>query len=292
MANKNISNHYTDMINAIVFDLDETIGHFSQLYTIWETLQEICKSSKHKNTLHQDLFNRLLDAFDDYMRPLIMAIFNYLKNKKLNTKNVAVMIYTNNNGPKNWTLMIRDYIHYKLHYNLFDNVICAFKVNGKVIEPFRTTYHKTYSDLIRCTSIPRSAKIFFIDDQYHEKMKHENIYYIKIKPYIFEYTYEQILQRISNESIVDYMWRSCGLNERQLLYEFDKTYNKHRYATEMDDNEQLSKNIDQSVGKQIMKHLREFFFDVIETRQTRKHRRPSPPSLSLSHKNRTRKKYF
>ena len=41
------------------------------------------------------------------------------------------MIYTNNQGPKEWTQMIKHYIETRLEYNLFDKIIGAFKIKGK-----------------------------------------------------------------------------------------------------------------------------------------------------------------
>jgi len=287
MENINISNNYTPMINAIVFDLDETIGYFTQLYTIWETITTVC--DKLNKSVHQQLFNLLLDTFDGYLRPLIMSIFKYLKNKKTTTKTVVIMIYTNNNGPKQWTLMIKNYIHHKLKFELFDNIICAFKVDGKIIEPLRTTYQKTYSDLIRCASIPKTTKIFFIDDQYHERMKHENVYYIKIKPFTHHYSFTTILAKLKNKSIIDFIQNQCSFDETTFINKFIETYNlkyvNFLYNTDITHKPNIEHNVDISVGKQIISHLNDFFVDIIEKKQTRKKGRGK-------NTNKTRKKYI
>lgn len=295
MVNINISDNYSHMINAIVFDLDETIGYFSQLYTIWDTLITICDDLTR--TQHQQLFNIVLDTFDNYMRPLIMSIFKYLKNKKMKTKNVAVMIYTNNNGPKVWTMMIKDYIHHKLNFELFDNIICAFKVDGKIVEPLRTTQQKTYSDLIRCTSMPLSTKIFFIDDQYHERMKHENIYYIKIKPYVYHYSFSVILEKLKSRDIMQFIKKHCTKTDATFISKFKELYTAKYtdYTTDehLTHKTVIEQNVDASVGKQIIAHLKDFFFDVIESKQTRKNIKKYQHSKTAHpHKNRTRKKYI
>lgn len=295
MADINITNNYIRMINAIVFDLDETIGYFSQLYTIWDTITNICEDLNR--TQYQQLFNIVLDTFDNYMRPLIMSIFKYLKNKKINTKNVVVMIYTNNNGPKLWTMMIKDYIHHKLNFELFDNIICAFKVDGQIVEPLRTTQQKTYSDLIRCTRIPLSAKIFFIDDQYHERMKHENIYYIKIKPYVYHYSYSSIVDKLSSEQIVEFVKNHCGMPDYTFIAKFKELYtskyNEYTSDEYLIHKTSIEHNVDASVGKQIIAHLKDFFYDVIESKHTRKNKKLHQNSKTTHpHKNRTRKKYI
>ena len=83
------------------------------------------------------------------------------------------MIFTNNNGPNNWVTLIKEYIHKKLKYNLFDQIIRAFKVNGKQIELCRTSHNKSHKDFINCTNLPENTEICFIDDVLHKKMEHE-----------------------------------------------------------------------------------------------------------------------
>ena len=56
--------------NVVVFDLDETLGHFSQLSLIWKLMTGsslIPDSRKHQ-------FYELLDLFPEYSRPGIEAI--------------------------------------------------------------------------------------------------------------------------------------------------------------------------------------------------------------------------
>lgn len=259
------------MINAVVFDLDETIGYFTQLYTIWETIKRVCYTLDE--TMYQEIFNIILDIFEDYLRPFIMTIFKYLKNKKITNRNVVVMIYTNNSGPKEWTLMIKEYIHKKLNFELFDNIICAFKVDGKIVEPLRTTHRKTYSDLLRCTSIPKTTQIFFIDDQYHEKMTHENIYYIKIKPFRFHYSFPNIIAKLKEPKIIQFIKTKCMLDETAFIDKFIETYNKKYidflYNTDVINKPLFEQNIDISVGKQIMNNLNEFFANCIKKNNTR-----------------------
>ena len=65
----------------VVFDLDETLGYFTQLCLIWES---ICCCAKDKNItieMQQEIFNKLLDLFPEYIRPKIESILEYLKIK-------------------------------------------------------------------------------------------------------------------------------------------------------------------------------------------------------------------
>ena len=52
---------------------------------------------------------------------------------------------------------------------------------------------KKYNDLISCTKLPTNTKLLFIDDKCHKGMIHKNVYYFQIKPYIYNYSFYQIL---------------------------------------------------------------------------------------------------
>ena len=62
---------------AIVFDLDETIGHFSQLYNFWNLL-----SIYLNKELEQKYFNNLIDLFPLFLRPNILSLMKNIKDKK------------------------------------------------------------------------------------------------------------------------------------------------------------------------------------------------------------------
>ena len=117
--------------------MDETLGHFSQLGIIVDGIEKVIKKK-----LNQTEFNNLLDIFHLYLRPDIIKILNYLKNKKEKNKLDKVIIFTNNQGPKDWTNKIKNYFNYKLKYNLFDQIIGAYKINGKEVERLRTSIIK------------------------------------------------------------------------------------------------------------------------------------------------------
>ena len=68
------------MSTYIVFDLDETIGYFTQFGIIWESIEYL-----FENKLSQEHFNCVLDLYPIFFRPNILTIFRYLKQiKQLN----------------------------------------------------------------------------------------------------------------------------------------------------------------------------------------------------------------
>ena len=114
---------------VVVFDLDETLGYFTEFGIFYELLINYLEIPKNKQA---DVFCSLLDLYPEVLRPNIWSVFKYLKNKKVRNLCGRVMIYTNNQGPKQWTQMIKYYINTRLKYELFDKIIGAFKVNGKI----------------------------------------------------------------------------------------------------------------------------------------------------------------
>ena len=185
------------MINnyAIVFDMDETLGSFSQLYRFWNLI----KIYLNKPELDNSYFYTIIDLFPLFLRPNILILLDLIKKKKITKVCDYVMIYTNNNGPNEWANLIKSYFHHKLQYELFDKIIRAFKINGKQIELCRTSYEKSFKDLINCTQLPLNTKVCFLDDQQHNEMNHKNVVYINIQPYHYNVKYEIMASKFYNK---------------------------------------------------------------------------------------------
>ena len=167
----------------VVFDLDETLGYFSELGMFWDALKAYITHTNATITIDQSLFNHVLDLYPEFLRPNIIDILKYLKRKKTKNHCDKLMIYTNNQGPVEWAKYIINYFNTKLNYNMFDQLISAFKVKGKRIELCRTTHQKTHSDFLKCTKLPEDTQICFLDDVYYPDMINDRIYYINVKPY-------------------------------------------------------------------------------------------------------------
>ena len=239
-------------MKIVVFDLDETLGYFTEFGIFWDCLIYYFKN-KNEETLTQSDFNDILDLFPEFLRPNIINILNYLKNKKQSLCCHKMMIYTNNSGPKEWAQHIIDYFSKKINYKLFDQLISAFKINGKVVEVCRTTHDKTYNDFIKCTKLPINAEICFLDDTFYPEMANDNIYYINVKPYYHDLKFEYMLDKFSKSDIGKKIINNDDnfikiMNEHIKLYKYD-CINKETNEYEMD----------KIVGKQIVKHLQEFF---------------------------------
>ena len=235
---------------VVVFDLDETLGYFLELGVFWEVLLLYTTTS---GLLTQEVFNKVLDLYPEFLRPNILAVLKYLKRLKMTGKCRSVMIYTNNKGPVEWVQMIKNYIHEKLKYDLFDQVIGAFRRNGEHFEICRTTNEKTKSDLIRCTKLPEDIEICFVDNEYHANMNLDDVYYIKVNTYIYALPTETIINRFLANKIS----KTCVSNKPEFI-NFAKTHMR-RYS-----NINLLKSteeydIDKIVTKQLMVLLQDFF---------------------------------
>lgn len=241
----------------IVFDLDETIGHFTQIGILWESLQYI-----FNDDLNQKLFNYLLDEYSCFLRPSILTIFKYLKNMKSKNKNIKICIYTNNQGPKSWCKMIANYIEFKLKTNkkktFFDKIIYAYKIDNIITEPKRTSHEKIYTDLIRCLNARKKDIICFIDDQFHKKMIHDNVTYINIKPYIYNYSNDELIEHFYTSGIyklfckeLDYQENWNKDNSRLV-----KSVNSYSFNVKKISDDEIK--VDKILTKKLIQHITRF----------------------------------
>lgn len=181
-------------MKAIVFDIDETIGSFTQLYILWKIINKYFKQhdiyTSFINT--QILFNLILDNFPLYLRPDILVVFEYILHEKNKNKINKVLIYTNNQVSKEWVNYIAKYIEYKLNNKIFDKIIYAYKIKNHFVEKDRSNNQKIYQDLIKIRNLT-NYEICFIDDLIHKKMIHKNVFYIHIPPYSYFYSLPTII---------------------------------------------------------------------------------------------------
>ena len=240
-------------MKIVVFDLDETLGYFTQYGIFWDSLKNYLKIKNKSDLLTQKVFDLILDLYPEFLRPNILNILIYLKNKKITNCCSKIMIYTNNTGPQEWAKNIIGYFEKKLNYKLVDQIIGAFKVNGKCIEICRTTHNKTHKDLIKCTKIPINTEICFIDDCLYPDMVRDNIYYINIKPYIQDIKFDEMLLRFKNSEIGKEIIDNDNYFENLMM----EHINLFKYIIiEKDDKEY---EVDKVLGKHIITHFQIFF---------------------------------
>ena len=127
---------------VVVFDLDETLGHFHLIRLIWESIHKFIKYNDIPYMMNQTDFNDLFDVFPKMLRPEVLSILEFLNEERERGACSGVMVYTNNKYPKEWVYLIINYIEYKIGYKIFDNIVLAFKMNGRVQQMGRTSKNK------------------------------------------------------------------------------------------------------------------------------------------------------
>jgi hypothetical protein len=230
---------------AIVFDLDETIGQFSNLQQLNNAFEVILRRS-----LKQEEFNELIDLYPEFLRPGILTILEFLAHKKKANAFQKMYLYTNNQCGREWVHKIINYMETKIQSQLFDDIICAFKIKNKVVEIKRSTHNKTHAELIKCTIMKEAnTEICFIDNTYFEKMCGDKVYYILPRSYYHSLLKQEIIDRLLNHIPV-----SVAPFNRDILH--DTLYN---YCKE-NPNKNRDIKIDAEVTKKIMFHIREYLY--------------------------------
>ena len=257
-----------------VFDMDETLGTFSDLSEFIYTLARILKLvHTNPDKVIRDNFNAIVDLYPEVLRPKIMDTMQFLVKMKRVHKCDHVMIYTNNTGPREWTDSIKNYFNYKSGVSLFDRVIGAFKrPNGETVEVRRTSHDKTYNDLVRCTNLEGKIEVFFVDDRAHPGMHTSNVYVIEVKPYERRIDQSVFIKRFMSSPL----YHSLGVATSQTAaFKLNRILEKKSQLSlsgaEYTDDE---REVDALVGETILEKVK-WFFDS----ERRSPPPPSPPKI-------------
>jgi hypothetical protein len=259
-------------LKIVVFDLDETIGYFTEISIFWDALEHF-----YGHNLFADKFFEMLDIFPEAFRPNILHILDVLNKKKMKKSCYKLFIYTNNQGPKSWVNMISDYINTKIGHTVFDYIIAAYKVRGKQIELKRTSHEKSVTDLISCTNIPANTEICFIDDLYHPLMDKENVNYINIKPYRASIPFEEMANRYYDAVL----YKTTTIQKTVFVNNMVTFMKQYNYMVLNKSEEE--KNVDTIVSKKLLADLDDFLKNN-RTPNTRKNRNRRVKTMRQGHK--------
>ena len=233
----------------VIFDLDETLGYFSQISTFWI----IIKNSLQRE-LDQDEFNKLLDLYPCILRPHIIFILQFLGK----IPNLRVYVYTNNQIESIWKDYLKNYFHYKIEKELFSRWIGPYKIDNRQIEEKRTSHKKSYKDFILCTNELETSKICFIDDSIHNGMKHKNLIYINIPPYVYNYKINQLIKKFAKSKLYDILQKKDLFKERMEV-EIDKMKNSNFFLIN-----KSNRFIEKKLSKRLLLKLQLFIYQKNE----------------------------
>jgi hypothetical protein len=159
----------------IVFDLDQTLGFFDQIvYIINQTRLEI--------------YAPLFDIFPEIFRPQLFELLHSLALLKKSNRIKGIVLYSNNRNA-DFVHQVIQYIHKKVGCALFEPVLTYHSAE-------RTTREKSYQDLCACIQDGPTHLFCFIDDKYHERMNHVQIYYIRAEAYQFVVEEKEVNERM------------------------------------------------------------------------------------------------
>lgn len=241
---------------VIVFDLDETLGSFSDLCILWMGILKYSSNLPNK----QDFFNQLLDLYPEFLRTDILKLLSFLYRRKQTRACSKLFVYTNNQCDPSieWVSTITRYFDYKLNCPpdkpVFDHIIRAFMIGNQRIEFMRSTHEKTYEDFLKCTLLPRNTEICFIDNTQFDGMLKERVYYIRPKSYFHGLSGQTVLMRLQKSKLLS------GTVYGQVV-DFYKANVKC---------EPTRLSSDKLVAEKIMYYLREFFYLSSRKPKTRK----------------------
>lgn len=317
---------------VVAFDVDETLGNFSQFSYFGHTLGQYF----NKPDIMYRYFNDLVDLYPEIIRPNMVRILDYIRKKKNAGVCSKVMIYTNNMGPDKWVGHIRGYFENKLrsmHHigggttrgaggllivpPLFDHTIGGFKPQNERIAtvptststyPERTTTHKTVNEFIRCGRLPSDIEICFLDDIEHPKMVDERVYYIKLQAYHSYIPFEIFVVRFLNSALYRDVFShfhvpsitpgtSSAAKAQILSIEMNNLLVKIAETAEYDVKANQRKvnprEIDEIISKYILYHLQQFFRDGLGvTSATHKQRNKTSKKNSRSSSTNHRHVYY
>ena len=251
---------------VLVFDLDETIGSFTELNILFNTIQDILQND---NILS---IHNLLDLYPEFFRNNIFQILQYVYKKKKIGECHKIYIYTNNQSKSQNVSNIVEYITNKIvqeNEKLFDQIIYAFKINGQIVQVGRTTHNKTQDDLLRCTLLPKKTAICYLDDYYFDEMNKEQIYYLQPKAYFHGLSSYNILQRLFNSKY------------GHLLSSHKRLIEDHYFARCIKNDSFLKRNIrtdktieeNDDITKKMLYHVRNFFLILRKKTKTMKQKK-------------------
>lgn len=271
--------HFKVPQKVVVFDLDETLGAFADLYILWCGMRHEIPSS--------DLFNNLCDLYPEFLRYGILTILEYLYDKKLKKECYKIFIYTNNQCSPEWVNLISTYLETKVKSTrptetaaLFDKTICAFKINNKPIEICRTGHSKKIDDFIRCSFLSEKADICFVDDVEHPAMKSTKVYYICPRPYMHTLSTYTIIKRITQSLLIP-----KGILSNESFWRDWFQLHKGQFSRRPGKSDI---ELDLQVSQKIIYHLREFMMFGVE--RCKMSRRNKTKAMRETKKKKPRKK--
>lgn len=178
-------------MKIIIFDLDETIGFFGEIYTFFCAIKHYFSVYSNTEYKDEDVIGYLIDIFPELLRPGILNILCKLSHHKINKpSSLYIYIYTSNRLHNSWANNIKNYLNNKTRYNIFHEVV----FNGTP-KKHKLVHNKSIEDFSKQSKIETNNDFCFIDNNFHPYMIKPNIHYIQLNQYISYISINEIIQR-------------------------------------------------------------------------------------------------
>jgi len=236
---------------VFIFDIDETIGFFSDFIPLWNMIKI---KMKKKTQLDSSIFNELMDLYPEFLRKDILTIMTFLLEKKRNGQCKKIYIYTNNIFSPEFPDYIQSYIDYRLNTKGFiDDIIYAYNVSGFVIDSRRTTNEKTLTDFWKCSGLAKNTQICYLDDQYYPRMIDTPVFYIHPKPYVSYLKRDIVQSRFSKSSIYRQLFGNSVIVSSFNDHPFNRVLRSHT-KTRKSENKKKTHHSNQGGSKSVSKN--------------------------------------
>ena len=181
------------MKEVIIFDLDETIGYFSQIYIIILRLEEL-----YKIKLSYSEYRKIFEKYENIFRPGIFVLFAYLNALK-SKYDIKVILYTNTTLSDSFLDNIIKYLNERIHnqHNIFDDIIT-------LRSSCRNGIKKQFSDIYNCLGYLNNGYVFLIIDNYnHSKLDKLYSKLIKVNNYNYKYLISDIWNGLHEKLMIE-----------------------------------------------------------------------------------------
>ena len=111
--------------------------------------------------------------------------------------------------------------------------------------------------MLSCAQLPENTQICFLDDQDHDEMKRDNVVYINIEPYFYNYSFKHMALRYYkafSDVILKYNKSASRLRFVDYIIRHTRHINLHSL-----NKSKVEKHIDYLLSKRIAKEIDEFF---------------------------------
>ena len=247
-------------MKIIIFDLDETIGFFGEIYTFFCAIKYYFSVYSNAEYKDADVIGYLIDIFPELLRPGILNILHNLAQERItNGSSFYIYMYTSNRLHNSWANNIKNYLNNKTRYNIFHEVV----FNGTP-KKHKLVHNKSIEDFSKQSKIETNNDFCFIDNNFHPYMIKPNIHYIHLNHYICYISINELIHR----TLMSTTLGKC-ISYKTIFIKEIKTYYKNVFSKRVFNylnSDRKKTNEETSLEKQISVELYEHIISFLHSK--------------------------